>query len=104
MTFIPRQEPFDCEHCGRHVKPLAHGTYRNHCPHCLYSKHVDNDGPGDRASDCGGCMIPVTIEKRKGVFSIIHHCQSCKKEIWNKVAPDDNIVEFFLEKSYQHAG
>ena len=32
---------FNCEHCGKEVLPLSDGSYRNHCPYCLYSKHVD---------------------------------------------------------------
>jgi hypothetical protein len=47
MPFIARQEPFVCEHCGKAVEPLAKGSYRNHCPHCLWSKHVDDVGPGE---------------------------------------------------------
>ncbi|MEK7218066.1 MAG: RNHCP domain-containing protein, partial [Patescibacteria group bacterium] len=42
MIFLPRQEPFTCEHCGTGVAPLPHGTSRNHCPRCLWSKHVDD--------------------------------------------------------------
>ncbi|WDF05905.1 RNHCP domain-containing protein [Shouchella hunanensis] len=44
----------------------ANGSYRNHCPFCLYSKHQDII-PGDRASTCGGLMEPqhcTTIQKR----------------------------------------
>ncbi|MBU1911151.1 RNHCP domain-containing protein, partial [Patescibacteria group bacterium] len=52
MTFIARQEPFVCEHCSAQVNPLEKGTYRNHCPHCLFSKHVDLECPGDRKSPC----------------------------------------------------
>ena len=51
---------FTCEHCGREVVPLTSGSYRNHCPFCLYSKHVDAL-PGDRMSECGGLMEPVGL-------------------------------------------
>lgn len=51
---------FVCENCGCKVRPLTKGGYRNHCPHCLYSKHVDIN-PGDRASECGGLMEPVGV-------------------------------------------
>ena len=32
-------------------------NYTNHCPRCLYSKHVDIN-PGDRAEQCDGMMEP----------------------------------------------
>ena len=96
MIFIPRQEPFVCENCGKQVEPLEHGSYRNHCPYCLYSKHVDDKGPGDRASDCGGMMkvISVDSDSKKG-FSLIHECEICSKRIKNKVAPDDDLQSYF---------
>ena len=35
-------EAFVCTHCGRTVPGDAPGTsQRNHCPHCLRSRHVD---------------------------------------------------------------
>ena len=95
MPFIPRQEPFVCEHCGEHVEPLAKGSYRNHCPFCLYSKHVDEEGPGDRASDCGGLLVPVALDQEgaKG-WMIVHHCERCGNRVRNKAAPDDQLAEF----------
>ncbi|MDD5623614.1 MAG: RNHCP domain-containing protein [Candidatus Peribacteraceae bacterium] len=94
MPFIPRQEPFTCEHCGASVEPLVSGSYRNHCPHCLYSKHVDDRGPGDRGSSCDSLMEPVGVDHRgaKG-WMIVHRCVTCGKTITNKVAPDDDIAE-----------
>ena len=93
MTFIARQEPFTCEHCGAAVAPLTNGSYRNHCPHCLYSKHVDAEGPGDRASACGGMMAPVGLDQRsKKGFMILHRCVKCGKELPNKAAPDDDLT------------
>lgn len=90
MPFIARQERFTCGHCGAEVEPLKNGSYRNHCPHCLYSKHVDDEGPGDRASVCGGMMEPVGVDhrSRKG-WMIRHRCGKCGKEMMNKTAPDD---------------
>lgn len=93
MIFIARQESFQCEHCGKEVQPLARGSYRNHCPFCLYSKHVDHDGPGDRASSCLGLMQPTGIDQdgKKG-WMIIHRCTECGKTIRNKSAPDDDVT------------
>ncbi|MFA6523562.1 MAG: RNHCP domain-containing protein [Candidatus Peribacteraceae bacterium] len=95
MPFIARQEPFTCEHCGASVSPLEKGSYRNHCPHCLWSKHVDAAGPGDRASVCQGLMEPLSLDHdgKKG-WMIVHLCQKCGKQIPNKAAPDDEISTF----------
>ena len=92
MIFIAREEPFVCEHCGFSVEPLGKGTYRNHCPRCLFSKHVDDHGPGDRASRCGGLMEPVGMDHRSGKgWMLIHRCRRCGKEIRNKTVRDDDL-------------
>ena len=86
---------FICENCGFEVTKHPEGSARNHCPICLYSKHLDQDFPGDRASDCGGIMQPVGIDHKKNKWNMIRHrCIKCKKEILNKVAPDDNFLDF----------
>lgn len=79
---------FICEHCGKTVLPLTNGSYRNHCPFCLYSKHVD-DMPGDRAGECGGLMEPIGVEYKaaKG-YQIVHKCTRCGKIVKNKAAED----------------
>jgi len=48
--FQKKKEDFKCEKCGREV--IGTG-YTNHCPDCLWSKHVDVN-PGDRQSKCLG--------------------------------------------------
>lgn len=77
---------FVCENCGRAVEPVTNGSYRNHCPFCLWSKHVD-DAPGDRASDCGGLMRPEALEYSgaKG-WQLVFCCTACGKTVKNKVA------------------
>lgn len=93
MVFIKRQEPFTCEHCGAEVQPLE-ATCRNHCPHCLYSKHVDDKGPGDRAATCHGLLKPIGLDmsSKKG-WMVIFECEICSKRISNKAAPDDNLEQ-----------
>jgi len=95
MAFIPREESFVCEHCDLAVEPLGKGTYRDHCPSCLCSKHVDRDGPGDRLSACKGLLKPVAIDhdSKKG-FVIVYECEKCKKSLRNRAAPDDRIIDF----------
>ena len=81
---------FICRNCGREVLPLTDGSYRNHCPFCLYSLHVDII-PGDRANDCGGLMEPVNIvyNSNKG-YQIVHRCQKCGFEHKNKISEDSH--------------
>ena len=92
---------FICEHCGAEVRPLTNGSFRNHCPFCLYSKHVDEQ-PGDRAGDCLGLMEPIGIEYSgaKG-YQLLHRCVRCGKVMKNRVAedtdqPDDREKIFAL--------
>jgi DNA-directed RNA polymerase subunit RPC12/RpoP len=89
--FIARQESFVCEYCAQPVEPLQNGSYRNHCPFCLWSKHVDKDGPGDRLSLCKGLLKPtgVDYDGKKG-WMIVHECVRCGKRITNRTAPDDD--------------
>lgn len=70
----------------------APGTrHRNHCPQCLYSKHVDDDVPGDRGADCGARMEPIAISVRgNGEWVIIHRCSRCDALSANRSAGDDN--------------
>ncbi len=99
MLFIPREEPFICEHCNISVSPLGKGTYRDHCPHCLVSKHVDRDGPGDRLSVCKGLLWPIAIDHdgKKGTM-IIYECNKCGKSSRNRAADDDDILGFMKKK------
>ena len=95
MTFIMRNETFVCGKCGKHVDLHPTGSARNHCPYCLYSLHVDEVFPGDRASGCHGLMAPVGIDYRKNKGDMIRHrCETCGKEMLNIVAPDDDFLEF----------
>lgn len=62
---------FTCKVCGRQVVPEGAGSsHRNHCPNCLSSLHVDIE-PGDRESDCGGIMEPVSVWVRKTVNGLL---------------------------------
>ena len=91
MIFIAREEPFTCEHCGASVTPLLHGTYRNHCPNCLWSRHLDERTPGDRASECCSLMEPIGITVRgSGEWVVVHRCSGCEEVNLNRSAGDDN--------------
>jgi len=85
--FQKRKEDFVCEHCGTAV---AGNGYTNHCPRCLYSKHVDIF-PGDREESCGGLMEPVAYEKEQNQEKIFYRCLRCGKEGKNKVQGEDDF-------------
>ncbi len=90
-NFIEIDEEFICEYCGKKVEKLGYSC-RDHCPYCLYSKHVDIN-PGDRMEKCHGTLEPVAIENnsKKG-FVIIYKCKKCGKTRKNIVAKDDNMA------------
>jgi len=84
---------FNCSHCRALIAGEAPGTrHRNHCPTCLWSRHVDNS-PGDRAADCGSSMEPLAISVRgDGEWLLIHRCTGCKELHLNRTAGDDNVL------------
>ncbi len=95
MSFIRVKENFICEHCGKEIQGNG---YTNHCPVCLWSKHVDIE-PGDRKDECGGMMEPVDIYFRKQDWIITHRCQTCGHKRNNRVGENDNFDEVIrLEK------
>lgn len=81
---------FICVVCFKYVMSLQHGSYRNHCPFCLSSLHVDDVTPGDRDSTCLGIMKAhrLSFKGKKG-WQIIHKCMRCSVEKLNKIAEGD---------------
>ena len=87
--FNELDEGFICENCGKNVKPLGYSS-RDHCPYCLYSKHVDIN-PGDRLNPCKGLLKPIELEKYKDTYKIIYKCLKCSQIHKNIIATDDNM-------------
>ncbi len=106
------RERFRCTHCHAWVSLIAIGTkHRNHCPVCLWSKHVDVK-LGDRGSVCDGSMVPIgftfkkegidryTKKLKRGELMVIHQCVKCGKIFINRLAGDDSsraVVRIFKE-------
>ena len=90
--FTMIDEEFICENCNKKVEKLNY-TARDHCPHCLYSKHLDIN-PGDRAEDCHGILEPIGLEtsSKKG-YVIVFKCKKCGAIRKNKAAEDDSMDE-----------
>lgn len=92
---------FSCKNCNEDISTEGFiGTCnRNHCPHCLYSLHVDKT-PGDRLEKCRSLMEPIGLtfkeegfdkygNKKQGELMIIHKCKKCGKININRIAADD---------------
>lgn len=98
-----REQLFRCLHCGLDItcNPIISGVQnRNHCPCCLWSRHLDFRVPGDRLSPCRAAMQPVGLttkqspnkyaRDRDGEIMIIHQCIRCEKLVINRIAADDS--------------
>lgn len=97
-----RQVGFECLHCKQNVasQALYSGVNnRNHCPYCLFSRHVDLFKAGDRLCACRESMQPLGLtfkkERKKygsplGELMLIHQCTACKAISINRVAADDS--------------
>jgi hypothetical protein len=104
---------FQCAHCSNFVSAahmLSGVNNRNHCPYCLWSRHLDLFAAGDRLSACKGRMKPVglTMKKRRnkyrlesgGELMLIHECVECGALSINRIAADDDpdsIMEVFRD-------
>jgi DNA-directed RNA polymerase subunit RPC12/RpoP len=88
-NFIRKKEDFECEHCGEKV--MGDG-YTDHCPKCLWGKHVDLEIPGDRASECRGMMEPIEVKFQISnfKFQIKYKCLRCNHTFEVGSAKGDN--------------
>jgi hypothetical protein len=105
------EDAFKCRQCNALVTTasvLSGVRNRNHCPYCLWSRHVDLFEAGDRLSACKSPMEPIglTVKQRQnkygsgcsGELMLIHHCQVCDKFSINRIAADDisdKLLEIF---------
>ncbi len=90
--FQRKIEDFVCEKCGKEV---CGNGYTDHCPSCLWGRHVDVN-PGDRAADCGGMMKPVHVFKKGDGYVIEYVCEKCGHKFRVKVAAQDNFNEVVM--------
>ena len=102
---------FKCHHCGAYVsasRALAGVANRNHCPYCLWSRHLDLLEAGDRLAACKAPMRPVGLTMKNsrnkyarigsGELMLVHLCTDCQRISINRIASDDipqAIVEVF---------
>lgn len=92
-------EEFTCDNCNKEVSKLNY-TARDHCPYCLYSKHVDIN-PGDRQNKCQGLLKPIDIEKYKNTYKIIYKCLKCNQLHKNIIANDDDFNQIIKLSNHE---
>jgi hypothetical protein len=78
---------------------------RNHCPYCLWSRHVDLSEAGDRLAVCRGMMKPIGLTLKRtrkkygmaqyGELMLIHQCEDCGRLSVNRIAADDDTHLIF---------
>jgi len=104
---------FRCVFCGAFVltESLVSGvTNRNHCPYCLWSRHLDSHRAGDRMSACKSSMKPIGLTLKRtrkkyglaqcGELMLIHLCEACGHISINRIAADDDaktIIHLFQD-------
>ncbi len=109
-TFRSINDDFRCKHCGYIVSTdsaFCAVNNRNHCPYCLWSRHLDLFQAGDRLSACKAGMRPIGLtlkQARKkygsgqGELMLVHLCTGCSAASINRIAADDDndsILETF---------
>ncbi len=89
MNFKRVKEDFECENCGHKTKGDG---YTDHCPKCLWGKHVDEKIPGDRLSKCRGLMEPTKTEFQISNFQFLikYKCMKCRHEFLVRSGDNDN--------------
>ena len=101
---------FECAHCGYIVSSahwLSGVNNRNHCPYCLWSRHLDLYAAGDRLSACKAPMQPIALTSKRsrnkyasgrGELMLVHLCTDCGDVSINRIAADDDsdtLLEVF---------
>jgi len=93
---------FHCANCGALVSSahfLSGVHNRNHCPYCLWSRHLDLVNPGDRLSACKAQMGPIALTTKPGrnkyadsdgELMLVHLCTGCQSISINRIAADDD--------------
>jgi RNHCP domain len=106
---------FLCKHCNSYILSasfLSGVQNRNHCPICLWSRHMDWREAGDRLSACKSPMKPIGLTVKAtwkkygsghGELMLIHLCTECENLSINRIAADDDPQNIFtiFEESFR---
>jgi hypothetical protein len=100
-----RPNTFDDFHCGHCNAPVSSARFfsgvnnRNHCPYCLWSRHLDMFNAGDRLSACKALMGPIALTTKRShnkygdrcsELMLVHLCTGCQNISINRIAADDD--------------
>lgn len=102
------EKGFSCAQCGFSVttsREQSGVNNRNHCPRCLWSRHVDDLKAGDRKAECKSRMQPLGLSikqtpkrynrEAQGELMLIHRCTGCGKLSINRIAADDDATAIY---------
>jgi hypothetical protein len=106
---------FHCKQCHAYVSPASFPggvRNRNHCPYCLWSRHLDLYVAGDRLAACKSPMEPIGLTRKitikkygsdHGELMLIHLCTECNRVSINRIAADDDPESVFnlFKSSFQ---
>ena len=106
---IDTNTDFKCLNCRGYVSSaemLAGVGNRNHCPYCLWSRHLDLFEAGDRLAACKAPMRPMGLTLKRsrnkyasavsGELMLVHLCTECDRISINRIAADD-VPEMIIE-------
>jgi hypothetical protein len=103
----PAENGFLCAHCHGFVSTesgFSGVQNRNHCPYCLWSRHLDLYAGGDRLSACKAMMEPIGLTLKatrkkygpcRSELMLIHSCKECSNLSINRIAADDDSQTVF---------
>lgn len=106
---------FRCVRCHNIVSSahlLSGVNNRNHCPYCLWSRHLDLHSAGDRLSACKSPMQPVALTTKRnrnkyrsghGEVMLVHQCAGCDSVSINRIAADDDAQTLLETFNASHA-
>ncbi len=114
--YLDINSDFKCLHCRNDVSAealLAGVQNRNHCPYCLWSRHLDLFRAGDRLAACKAPMRPLGLTLKRsrnkyasaahGELMLVRQCVDCGRVSINRIAADD-VPEAILEVFLASAG
>jgi hypothetical protein len=112
MTTRSFNNDFRCTHCGYYITTMrlvCGVNHHNHCPYCLWSRHLDLFVAGDRLSACKAPMRPVGLTMKParnkyapgdGELMLVHICKDCGQVSINRIAADDDAQSLMEVLTY----
>ena len=77
---------FRCGSCGSEVLEST-----NHCPRCLWSKHLAEGGYSQTLKNCKGLMAPIGLTLGEDQCVLSHQCLACGTESHHRISVNDSF-------------